>query len=187
MSVLHQTEFSHPISIDRLNETTTFLELTANKKERQALAKRFSVPLLKSLTAHVRIKPESKGPKVKVLIDADINVELVQICVVTLDAIENNLRTNVQVRFSSDKPEVSDCDEIWDVDEDSPDLIIDGIIDLGEFVAEQVALSLDPFPRTKGVEFIFQEKKTKSLDEEGKTSHPFASLEKLKGNLGNNT
>lgn len=186
MSVLHQTEFSHPISIDRLNETETFLKLTANKKERQALAERFNIPLLKLLTANVRIKPEAKGPEVKILIEAEIKVEVVQTCVVTLDPIENNLHTNIRVQFASDEQEVSGNDEIWGADEDLPDLIIDGVIDIGEFISEQVALSLDPFPRTPGAEFNIQEVKAIPFEIEGKKTHPFASLEKLKGKLGDN-
>ena len=39
-------------------------------------------------------------------------------------------------------------------DEDDPDPVIDGKIDLGALAAEFFALGLDPYPRKPGVEFV---------------------------------
>lgn len=187
MSEARQPEFSHSISVDRLNETETLLNLSANEKERKSLSARFGIPSIESLTADIRIEPKSKGKKIKVLVDADISAKVIQTCVVTLDPIMSDVHTNIRVYFVSDEPEISSNDEIWGEDEDLPDLIIDGAIDVGELVAEQVALLLDPFPRSPGAQFDAQEENIETLERVEKKPHPFAVLEKLKGKLDDNT
>jgi uncharacterized metal-binding protein YceD (DUF177 family) len=187
MTEVNPPEFSHPVSVDRLNETETFLKLSANEKECKALADRFGISSIDSLIAEVRIEPISKGKKVKVLVDADITAKVIQTCVVTLDPIENEVHTKAQVHFVSEEPEISDDVEIWGEDEDLPDLIIDGVIDVGEIIAEQVALLLDPFPRIPGAQFDTQKKDVDMLEGVEKKPHPFAVLKKLKGKIDDNT
>jgi hypothetical protein len=57
-------------------------------------------------------------------------------------------------------------------DEEDADLIEDGKIDLGQYAVEQLALSLDPFPRKPGAEFV--------QPEEPAEISPFAALKALK-------
>ena len=58
------------------------------------------------------------------------------------------------------------------MDEDAPDVIEDGRIDLGQYAVEQLALSLDPFPRKPDAEFVQPE-------EPGELS-PFAVLKTVR-------
>ncbi|MCT6647115.1 DUF177 domain-containing protein, partial [Enterococcus faecalis] len=58
------------------------------------------------------------------------------------------------------------------LDEDDVDPIEDGKIDLGQYAVEQLALSLDPFPRKPGAEFV--------QPEEPAEISPFAALKALK-------
>jgi uncharacterized metal-binding protein YceD (DUF177 family) len=170
-----------------LNETETLFKLTATEKERMSLSNRFGIPSIEVLIADVRIEPKSRGKKVKVLVHTDIFAKVIQTCVVTLDPIESEVRTGARVQFVSDVSLVSGDVEIWGEDDDSPDLIVDGVIDVGELVAEQMALLLDPFPRKVGVNFVTQEGNIKAFDSAEKKPHPFADLEKLKGKLDDNT
>ena len=43
---------------------------------------------------------------------------------------------------------IDDIDTIDD--ENAPDLIVDGMIDVGEAIAQLMALALDPYPRSPG-------------------------------------
>ena len=186
MSDAPEPEFSHPIPVERLSDAGTFMKLSANESERKALAKRLDIPAIKSLNAEVRLKPESKGRKV--MVNADVTAQVIQTCVVTLDPIENSLHTTAKVRFGNDSRSSQDDDiEIWAEDEDPPDTIVDGIIDVGEFVTEQLALALDPFPRSPDVEFELPKDMDNSDDEAVKKPHPFAVLEKLKSKLEDNS
>ena len=58
-------------------------------------------------------------------------------------------------------------------DDDEPDPIVDGKIDLGALAAEFLALGLDPYPRKPGAEFAAP------VAEEDDDS-PFAPLTELK-------
>jgi uncharacterized metal-binding protein YceD (DUF177 family) len=57
-------------------------------------------------------------------------------------------------------------------DDDPPDEIEGGVVDLGAYVVEHLALALDPFPRKPGVEF-------EAPAQESEPS-PFAALARLK-------
>ena len=54
-------------------------------------------------------------------------------------------------------------------DEDDPDPVIDGRIELGALTAEFFALGLDPYPRKPGVEFV-------APAESARSDSPFAAL-----------
>ena len=66
----------------------------------------------------------------------------------------------------------ADDEIVISMDDESPDLVEDGQIDLGQYAVEQLALRLDPFPRKPGAEFVQPE-------EPGEVS-PFAVLKSLK-------
>ena len=57
-----------------------------------------------------------------------------------------------------------------------------GAIDLGEAVAETLALSLDPFPRAADADAVLREAGVLSEDEV--VAGPFAALQALKDKLG---
>jgi hypothetical protein len=59
-------------------------------------------------------------------------------------------------------------------EDDPPDTIIDGKIDLGALAAEFMALGLDPYPRKPGVAFA------EIVDDEVIEESPFAQLAGLK-------
>ena len=58
-------------------------------------------------------------------------------------------------------------------DNDPPDLIIDGHIDLGAVTVEFLALGLDPFPRKPDAKFSY-------IDPADQKENPFAKLITLK-------
>ncbi|EEE44559.2 YceD family protein [Roseibium alexandrii] len=66
---------------------------------------------------------------------------------------------------------------------DPPDVITDGVLDLGNVICEELALALDPFPRKLGVEFESGNDGAADpqdrLEESDKPS-PFAALSALK-------
>ena len=73
---------------------------------------------------------------------------VVRTCVVSLDDFETTLEEDFRVRFvpagtETDNPDPEAEDEIP---------FAGTVIDLGEAAAEQLALSLDPYPRKPGAE-----------------------------------
>jgi hypothetical protein len=66
-------------------------------------------------------------------------------------------------------------------DLDPPDPIIGGVIDLGQVVAEQLVLALDPFPRAPGA--AFDSPADAPAAEGTPTPGPFAALAALRQKL----
>ena len=73
---------------------------------------------------------------------------------------------------------------VIEIDEDTPDPVEDGQIDMGEAAAEHLALAMDPFPRSAGAAFTPppeeppESKRTRSEQPVEKPS-PFAALASL--------
>jgi len=81
-----------------------------------------------------------------------IKAEVVQTCIVTLEPIKSRLDIDVDIVFipaesacgSSEASQEAELDEEFEY-------FADGKIDIGEQVAQQLGISIDPYPRKKGV------------------------------------
>lgn len=114
--------------------------LEADEAERAALARRFGIPAVGSLRAELRLWPEAGGA---VRAEGRLAADVVQSCVVTLEPVPQRVEEGVALRLLPEGAEPQD-------DADEPDEIpsgAGGVVDLGEAVAEQLALALDPYPR----------------------------------------
>lgn len=144
-------EFSRPIALDRIGLKEKSYEISADETERAALAKRLGVPAVRSFDATIRLRLTSSGGIVRML--GHIKAELTQICVVTLEPIPTSVEEKFTRVFSVEADdEVTEV--VIDMDEDDvPDPIENGHLDMGEAAAEHLALAMDPFPRAPGVAF----------------------------------
>ena len=142
-------EFSRPFSVERIGHGGKTVTLTAEEAECHALAERFGILAVDSLTARLTVR--AVGPVF--LVEGRLVARVVQSCVVTLEPVAAGIEEEFQVTFGCETPEEGH-ELVIDLDaEDPPDPIIDGHIDLGEVVAEHLALALDPFPRAPGAQF----------------------------------
>lgn len=101
-----------------------------------------------------------------------MRAQVIQACVVSLDPVEAVLEVPFHRLFGPSEASERDV-QILPEDADPPDPLIGGAIELGEAVAEELGLALDPFPRKPGAEF-------RSAEEGEPRGNPFASLAKLK-------
>ena len=89
-----------------------------------------------------------------------VHGELTQTCVVSLEPFAATVDEAVDVRFApaagrGSRPPAGAAKRIVSLaDEDDPDPVVDGRIDLGALTAEIFALGLDPYPRKPGAEFV---------------------------------
>ena len=115
---------------------------------------------------------------VKVTFTADV----LQSCVVTLEPVSARLNEEFEVVFAPETGDAGlDRDEIViDVTEtDPPEPLIGDSVDIGEMVAQHLALAIDPYPRKAGVDWR-PEETTESTDDDGRAESPFAVLAGLK-------
>jgi hypothetical protein len=130
--------------------------IEATSAEREALASFYELPAIAALTATLRLEPWGHGGA---HVTGAVHAELTQICVVSLEPFPTSIDEVVDLRFApqtaaeSRSPATKETQTFSLADEDEPDPVIDGKIDLGALTAELFALGLDPYPRKPGVVF----------------------------------
>lgn len=162
-------EFSRPLKVDRVPRGGSFEKLAADAKELKALARRLDVPALHSLTAGLRASPWRGGG---LKLEGELTVDLDQVSVVSLESFRSSV-TFPLLRYFLPEGAASQAEE------EDADPIINGHVDLGETVAEVLALELDPYPRKPGEDFASAPEPEEPP--EPPRESPFAGLSKLRG------
>jgi uncharacterized metal-binding protein YceD (DUF177 family) len=163
-------EFSRRIDGLRLGAGGEIHEIAAKPEERVGLARRFELLALDRLEATVRLTPMAGG---YYRLAADFEAELVQACTVTLEPVPARLAESFTLTFG---PAEESSEIILDGEAEPVEPLDDGMIDIGEAVAQQLSLALDRFPRAPGVTMEIE---TIVSDEPPRES-PFAALARLK-------
>ena len=173
-------ELSVPVELEELADGPRNFEFTADPEECSALADRFGLVALNSLSARTTL--EWVEPDTVLRMAGSFSASVTQKCVVTLDSFDAEIEEKVSLLFARD---VSEAADIVDPDEAEP---LEGtVLDIGEIIAEELSLSLDPYPRNPaadpaelalgpGAELLTEEQAA----EMPKGENPFAVLESLK-------
>jgi len=157
-------EFSRRLRLEDIAARGAERAVEASAEECAALAERMILPSIAALRCEWRLTPEKMG---RFLAEGRLAATLTQICVVSLEPFESSLLFDFTVRFVPAGTE-SDDEDPESIDE----VPYEGdAIDLGEAAAEELALSLDPYPRNPDA--VLPE-----LQEEAPTG-PFAALARL--------
>ena len=122
------------------------LTVSADKGERDLLARRFCVFEIKRLDADIHLVRTASGYE-RVCVDVHYSADLVQNCVVSLRPIEKNINERFSVIFANETTEVIGRESFSVEDSDPPEGFSDGQLEIGGLVAEYLALALDPNPR----------------------------------------
>jgi uncharacterized metal-binding protein YceD (DUF177 family) len=165
-------EFSRPVAADKVGRDGMTLDIAASPAERAALARRFGLLGLAKLEARCRLRPVAGG---MIELACRFAAAATQECVVTLAPVEAAIEQSFQLRYALDpKLLAAGPEEEIDLEaDDPPEALEHGAIDLGEAVAQHLALALDPYPRAPGAAFA-----SAGADS---AANPFAILKRLKG------
>jgi uncharacterized metal-binding protein YceD (DUF177 family) len=98
---------------------------------------------------------------------------------VSLEPVEVELDVAVMAMFSDKSTDISAVKIDMEM-EDPPEAIENNSIDLGELVAQQLAVSLDPYPRAPGTEVPAEGLSFGAKIEEFREKNPFMVLRGLK-------
>ena len=172
--------FSRRFPVDSARDRTRTIKLEADAAELLALAGFLDLPQVGALTASFEITPLSGG---RYGVRGQAKARVTQTCVVSLEDFETSLSEPIEAVFApqeaADDMEAIDrrmrVDVYFDTDNDPPDPIIDGGIDLGMLAIEFLALALDPYPRKPQATFGELNAETQA-----KEASPFAVLGRLK-------
>lgn len=160
------------IEVEDLAPQGRDIDLVADDAERQRIAAAFDLLDLSFLKVQGRVWPAEDGA----FVEFGMRARVVQRCVVTLDPVTSDIDEQVRLHYT---PRAALHDETETVefaeDDDLPEPLVDGRIDLGAAICEHLALALDPYPRRADAELP----DAATMDA---TPNPFAVLERLKRN-----
>jgi hypothetical protein len=157
--VAESAPFSRIVRVDAVPRGGQNMTIEASPAEREALASLYQVPAITALTAALRLERAGQDG---VRVSGAVHGELTQTCVVSLEPFAATVDEDIDVKFApQSEPDSAsrgngETERFSIEDEDEPDPIIEGKIDVGALAAEFFALGLDPYPRKPGVEFVAQ-------------------------------
>lgn len=169
-----------PIRVDEIKLRGSRVSVHAEAAELVGIARMLDLPSVEALEARYLLS--RSGERVK--LEGEITAALHQTCIVTLDAFPVSLTVPLKLDFAPEAPEnprrkSADEDggeidvEVRLNEDDPPEPILDGVIDLGAVTLEFLALALEPYPRKPGAAFA-------EPAPEQPPESPFAALARLK-------
>lgn len=184
-------EFSHNVQADAIGNTPFQAKFKADAKAREQLAKRFGILSIESVEGQAVLTRQPDGFTIHVT--GRFTADVTQACVATLEPVAEHVSESFEAWFLDESQVTSfmkarkqrqapgaDADD--DIDEnpmpedhEDPEPVVDGVIDVGEIVAQHLSLALDPFPHSAGAEASGPIGDEASL----KPESPFAGLKDL--------
>jgi uncharacterized metal-binding protein YceD (DUF177 family) len=170
-----QNPWSVLVDVEDIPDVGLHVEIDAPEAVRAALRALTNLRELPRLSAVFDLARQGAGVRVAGRVSARVG----QTCVVTLEPVESDLEESVDLVFAPALAESAKAGtvELGTQDEDSPEPLVGGKLDLGAIATEFLLLGIDPYPRKAGAEFA-----PVKADDGG--ARPFAALEALKKRLG---
>ncbi len=172
---LVEPEFSRLVKVEDIGPDGLDLEIEAGPEELESLRKRLGLLSLDHLVAVLRLVVAPTGISIKV--SGRYQAQLAQECVVSLEPVESTVDEVLEAEFG---PSSEESEILLAMDEPEPvEPLVDGRIDLGELVVQNLAMALDPYPRKAGArmpDFDQRFENTDTLLEES----PFSVLATLR-------
>ena len=165
--------YSEPLRLHQIGAGVQ-RRLTPDADAMKRIARALDLQALDVFEVDINLVPTVSGWRLEGRVIADA----VQTCGLTLEPMPVHVdrKFSVQMVEATEREDDEDGEIDLELDDDSPDQIEGGSLDLGQYAVEQLALSLDPFPRKPGA--VFEQPK-----EPGEIS-PFAVLKGLRSKDG---
>jgi hypothetical protein len=152
--VVGEREFSREIEIARIPTGGRRFVITAEPEERAALAARLGVERIDRLVAEGTVRRRAAEPLVTV--EARLEAEVTQLCVVTLEPVTSRVEASL-LRLFAPVPATTLEEIVIDPLHEEAEPLEGYRLDLGELVAEELAVALDPYPRAPGAALVIEQ------------------------------
>ena len=165
-------DFAHRLRLDTISAGQR-LDLVADEAERKAVAERLRLASLDRLEAHAVLERDGQQVRAR----GRVRAALEQSCIATGDPVAEHVDEPFDISFLPAPVEGTPDEEIELGAEDCDVVFYDGqAIDLGEAIADTLALAMQPYPRSPDAEDALKDAGVLSEEQAG----PFAALAKLK-------
>ena len=142
--------WSVPLALGEVSEAGRHLDLVADAPMRAAIAKLAGLAALPRLEASFDVALRGRsGLHVVGCVSATVG----QTCVATLDPVDNEIEEPIDIVFGVSPMDHGGGEVEVPLEQDAPEALIDGKIDLGAIATEFLLLGIDPYPRKPGVVF----------------------------------
>jgi len=160
--------YSEPLRLHQIGAGVQ-RRLTPDAEAMKRIARALDLQALEAFEVDINLVPTVSGWR----LDGRVTADAVQTCGLTLEPLPVHVdrKFSVQMVEATEREDDEEGEIDLELDDDSPDQIEGGSLDLGQYAVEQLALSLDPFPRKPGA--VFEQPR-----EPGEIS-PFAVLKSL--------
>lgn len=170
-----QNLFSYPLMLDEMGNGTKTYQLIADAKQLKYIEEILKLDTINSFEAKISVCLNRKNHCLNISGFVDANVE--HTSVISLEKFTRNYHPEFEIVYDTELTYEQLKEIEFDFDDDEPEIIENGQVDLADIAMEQLALALDDFPRKDGEIFEFKSE----FDEETTTkANPFAALAKLK-------
>lgn len=170
-----QNLFSYPIEVDSLSASLKKYHLKASPKDLVYLTEVLKVPAVKSCEADISLKHNYREHALSV--SGRVRAELELTSVISLENFDKIYEGEFTLHYDTKATYKDIRDMEPEYNDDVPDIIEDGRIDLGNIVIEQIALLIEDYPRKDGEVFSFESEFDTETTE---AMNPFNILKKLK-------
>lgn len=167
-------EFSRRFALADIGAVPRRVSLSASASECAALARRFGLVSLQALSAEAELTAVNGAVEAR----GTISARLTQTCVATAQPLTTDLAESFRIRFEA--PDADAAEGEFELSADDCDVMThDGqAIDLGEAVAQTLALAIEPFPRAPDADATLR--KAGVLPEAEAVTGPFAVLKSIR-------
>lgn len=172
-------EFSRLLTAEQLALLPLDTEISADAEERAALARRFGLLELGSLSVRLTLSAGRQRGELRVA--GFLEARATQACVVTLAPVAARLREAFETFYvEASGADVLDeaAEASFDEDREPPEALPPEGLDLGELAAQQLAVALDPYPRAADADSVLQE--ITAAQDDGARQSPFDILRGLR-------
>lgn len=185
------SEWSMLVNADKLSADPKTFHIEASEQEKVDLARRYGIVSVGGAVADITLQ-RVRGGVIHAL--GSLRAEVTQSCVVSLADVPDTITEEFEGWFGDDSAAVSFARAKNDHEakkanmeaellEESvdPEPIINGRIDIGEFAAQHLSLSLAPYPHAPGVKYeLGVDVKEQSVEGASLRKNPFEALKDWK-------
>lgn len=182
----HEREWTYLIVADEVTAHGKSHRISPNESERKAIAKRLDLVSLDSLDAELKVRRQSRGHVVEV--SGTFHARVTQRCVVSLDPLQVDITDSFEawyadhdqaLSFKRAQHEAMSKREMMDLpmleEQEDPEPIENGRIDLAELVVQYLSLAIEPYPHKEGSDYENKEPE-RAAPRESLRPNPFAAL-----------
>lgn len=188
---LYSQEWSEFVDADEISSKPTIKVISIPEKNKPLVSKRLGIVSIEELVATVKMERNTSNQVIYV--HGELKAKITQNCVVTAEPLEEDVSGEFEGWFADTTQAVSfekvrrerlsqkEQEDLPIMDEsDDPEPIIEGKIDIGELVVQNLSLQLNPYPKKQGVNLGLEASEDQENDQYDYTN-PFAKLKDWKG------